>query len=77
MGITESQMKVMGVIWLRCTFLQRNGEQIEPLHPLLQFVLCRRSHGVHVLVPTIIVLVGVGGKHLTDEENKVAYYRTV
>lgn len=67
----------MGVTELRCTFLQLDGEQIEPLHPLLQFVLCRRSHGVHVLVPTVIVLVGVGGKHLTDEENKVAYYRTV
>lgn len=49
------------------TFLQLHGEQVQPLHPLLQLVLGRRRHGVHVFVAPVIVLVRVRGEHLQAE----------
>lgn len=49
------------------TFLQLHGEQVQPLHPLLQLVLSRRRHGVHVFITPVVVLVGVRGEHLQEE----------
>lgn len=49
------------------TFLELHGEQVQPLHPLLQLILCRGCHGVHIFITPVIVLVGVGGKHLQEE----------
>ncbi len=49
------------------TFLQLHGEQVQPFHPLLQLVLSGRCHGIHVFITPVIVLVGVGGKHLQEE----------
>ena len=46
------------------TFLQLHGEELQLLHPLLQLVLGRRGHGVHLLVAPVVVLVGVGVEHL-------------
>lgn len=50
------------------TFLQLHGEQVQPLHPLLQLVLGRGRHGVHILVAPVVVLVRVGGEDLQEEE---------
>lgn len=50
------------------TFLQLYGEQVQPLHPLLQFVLCRRCHGVHIFITSVIVFIRIGGKHLQRNE---------
>lgn len=49
------------------TFLQLHGEEVEALHPLLQLVLGRRSHGVDVLIAAVVVLVGVSAEDLAWE----------
>lgn len=48
----------------RQTFLQIHGEQLQLLHALLQLVLRRRRHGVHVVIASVVVFVGVGGEDL-------------
>lgn len=49
------------------TFLQLHGEEVEPLHALLQLVLGRGRHGIHVLIAAVVILVGVSAEHLGDE----------
>lgn len=49
------------------TLFQLHREQLQPFHPLLQLVLSRGRHGIHILVATIVVLIGVGAEHLGRE----------
>lgn len=55
---------------MQATFLQLHGEQVQLLHPLLQLVLGRRRHGVHVVVAPVIVLIRVSRKDLNVGEVK-------
>lgn len=55
---------------VQATFLQLHGEQVQLLHSLLQLVLGRRRHGVHVVVAAVIVLVRVSRKDLNTREVK-------
>lgn len=50
------------------TFLQLHGEELQFLHPLLQLVLGRGRHGIHLLVTPVVVLVGVGVEHLEGRQ---------
>lgn len=53
------------------TFLQFHGEELQFLHPLLQLVLCRGGHGIHLLVTSVVVLIGVGVEHLEREREEL------
>lgn len=55
---------------VQATFLQLHGEQVQLLHSLLQLVLGRGRHGVHVVVAAVIVLVRVSSKDLNAGEVK-------
>lgn len=46
------------------TFLQLHREELQFLHPLLQLILCRGRHRIHLLVTSVVVLIGVGVEHL-------------
>jgi hypothetical protein len=46
------------------TFLQLYREQLQSLHSLLQLIFCGGCHGIHILIATVIVLIGIGAEHL-------------
>lgn len=52
------------------TFLQFHWEELQFLHPLLQFVLSRRGHRIHFLITPVVVLVGVGVENLNNNETQ-------
>lgn len=53
------------------TFLQLHRKELQLLHPLLQLVLRRRGNGIHLFVPPVIILVGVGVEHLEGDTRHV------
>ena len=48
----------------RRTLLDLHGEDVHLLHPLLQLVLGRGGHRVHVIVTPVVILVGVSVEDL-------------
>lgn len=53
------------------TFLQLHGEELQFLHPLLQLVLSRGGHRIHLLVTPVVVFVGVGVEHLEGRRKEL------
>lgn len=55
------------------TFLQFHGEELQFLHPLLQLVLGRRGHRIHLLIPPVVILIGVSVEHLEEKHKQLGH----
>lgn len=60
---TEDPSVCLRLAW-SLTLLQLHRKQLQPLHSLLQLVFRRGRHGVHILIASVIVLIGVGAEYL-------------
>lgn len=53
------------------TFFDFHRENIHFLHPLLQFILCRCCHRVHLIITSVIVFIGKCGEYLNKKQKNL------
>lgn len=57
-------------ITFKVTFHQLYGEDVHLFHSLLQLVLGRRSHGINIFIPPVVIIGGVCGIDLFEFHTK-------